>query len=181
MSETVYREATAADASAIAALHADSWRRHYRHSYPDSFFDDSLDVDRLEVWTARLQDPIGTYTLIAENSGELIGFVHVALEDDAAWGALVDNLHVRHDAHRRGIASQLMKRAASFVAATSPRSGVYLWVLERNERAQAFYRHVGGTEADRRPVDPPALPGTLCIRYVWPQAGVLAGLGGAGK
>lgn len=168
MTDPTYREATAADAPAIAALHADSWRRHYRHSYPETFFGSSLGNDRLAVWSERLQAPDRTYTVLAEAAGELVGFVHVVLDGDADWGALVDNLHVRHDLHRHGIASQLMRRAAPFVAGSAPASGVYLWVLDRNTRAQAFYRSVGGEVADQRPVDAPALPGTLCLRYVWP-------------
>ncbi|HUP87526.1 MAG TPA: GNAT family N-acetyltransferase [Acidimicrobiales bacterium] len=172
-SEIVFAEATIADAASIAALHADSWRRHYRHSYPESFFGDSLDDDRLAVWTDRLRSSAGTYTLVATLSGDLIGFVHVVIEGDAGWGALVDNLHVRHDCHRRGIASQLMKQAAAFVAAAAPGSGLYLWVLERNVRAQAFYRALGAAFADQRSVDPPALPGALCRRCVWPGLNAL--------
>lgn len=177
MNATVYREATATDAAEIAALHAESWRRHYRHSYPESFFGDSLDDDRLTAWTERLLDPSGTCTVVARVSEEVVGFIHVVLDGDAAWGALVDNLHVRHDFQRHGIASQLMKRGADFVGAAAPHSGLYLWVLERNVRAQAFYRRVGGTFVDRRPVDPPALPGSFCLRCVWPEPSVLARLG----
>ena len=35
-SDVQYREATELDSRAIAALHADSWRRHYRGAYADS-------------------------------------------------------------------------------------------------------------------------------------------------
>jgi hypothetical protein len=48
-------------------------------------------------------------------------------------------------------------------------------VLEQNHRAQAFYQRIGGIDVDRRPFDPPALPGSLCIRYVWREPRVLAG------
>jgi hypothetical protein len=34
-----YRSACASDAAAIAALHADSWRRHYRGTYSAGFLD----------------------------------------------------------------------------------------------------------------------------------------------
>lgn len=162
-----YVAATVADAASIAALHADSWRRHYRHSYPESFFGDTLDDERLAVWSDRLRDPTDTYTLLAKKGGELVGFVHVVIGGDADWGALVDNLHVRHDFHRHGVASQLMKQAAAFVATAAPGAGLYLWVLERNAQAQAFYRSIGGTFADQRRVEPPALPGSLCYRCVW--------------
>jgi hypothetical protein len=49
-----YREATAGDVEAIAALHADSWRRHYRSAYLDSYLDGDVFADLRTVWTDRL-------------------------------------------------------------------------------------------------------------------------------
>src|SRR6188768_3459087 len=43
------RPATAGDAGQIAALHADSWRRHYRGAYSDAFLDGDVLTDRLRV------------------------------------------------------------------------------------------------------------------------------------
>lgn len=164
-----FRAATSADAVAVADLHADSWRRHYRGAYPESFFGDTLDDDRRAVWSARLDVPGDSATIVAECSGSMVGFVHVILSGDPEWGALVDNLHVRHDFQRRAVASRLMGRAASFVEASRPGSGVYLWVLDQNVGAQAFYRSIGGRAADRRALDPPALAGVDGIRFVWPD------------
>ena len=175
----MYREAGPADAPAIAALHADSWRRNYRFAYPPSFFDESLDADRLAVWTSRLSPAAGSAgsagaaTIVADGApGEgLAGFVHVRVEPD---GVLVDNLHVRHDLQRQGIATALMRRAAGVAVAESPGVRLYLWVLEQNTRAQAFYEAIGGRRADRRHVDPPALAGVHGIRMVWPDPASLA-------
>lgn len=168
-----YREATGSDAPAIAALHADSWRRHYRGAYPESFFDSSLDDDRFAVWSKRLPNREGTFTLVAELSG-LAGFVHVRFNEDDQWGALVDNLHVRYDVQRKGIATHLMRSAAAEVAGADPGVCLHLWVLEQNTRAQAFYRAIGGQVGDRRAVAPPATPGVHGIRMVWPDPATLA-------
>ncbi|MEU4563183.1 hypothetical protein AB0F72_32800 [Actinoplanes sp. NPDC023936] len=51
-----FRFAEAADAAGIAALHADSWRRHYRGAYSDSFLDGDVIADRHAVWSARLAE-----------------------------------------------------------------------------------------------------------------------------
>ena len=55
--EVQYRKASASDARAVAALHADSWRRHYRGAYSDAF----LDYEALELlgrtWSERLTAP----------------------------------------------------------------------------------------------------------------------------
>ena len=129
----------------MAALHADSWRRHYRGSYSDSFLDGDVATDRLAVWSGRLRDPrADTCTIVAEDDGALVGFAHTFLDDDGTWGALLDNLHVAHTHQRGGIGARLVGMTAGLVAARRPGAGLYLWVLEQNRAAQAFYAAVGG-------------------------------------
>ena len=174
-----FRRAGAGDAGPIGALHADSWRRHYRGAYSDSFLDGDVEADRRTVWSARLgnQDG-GTATLVAEQDGQLAGFVHVVFDEDPSWGALVDNLHVAHGRKRAGIGTGLMAQAAGTVTERGP-GGLHLWVLEQNVAAQAFYDARGGTRAGRREVSPPGgIPGRLngtphALRYVWPDPALL--------
>jgi hypothetical protein len=52
-----YLDATHRDADSIAALHADSWRRHHRGAYLDSYLDGDVVVDRQAVWRSRLTQP----------------------------------------------------------------------------------------------------------------------------
>src|SRR2546421_927519 len=115
------RGAGPADARTIAALHADSWRRHYRGAYADSFLDGDVEADRLAVWTERLgaQDGMAA-TVVAEDEGILVGFVHVVFDDDPTWGALIDNLHVVHVHKRGGIGSRLMSEAAKATIGKGP-------------------------------------------------------------
>ncbi len=150
------RLAHAADAPAVATLHANSWRRHYRGAYSDRYLDGDVDADRLAVWTERLSADGAHFTLLAEDRHRPVGFVHVVLDADATWGALVDNLHVAHPVQRSGIGTLLLDRAARIVVERRPGSGIYLWVLEQNEPAQAFYASRGGTLGDREPTTPPA-------------------------
>jgi ribosomal protein S18 acetylase RimI-like enzyme len=174
---TTYRAAGAADADAVAALHADSWRRHYRGAYSDGFLDGDVLADRRKVWSARLAAPAGTATVLAEDGGDgLAGFVHVVFGADPRWGSLVDNLHVAHDRQRGGLGRTLMRRAAAAVTDHAGGGPIYLWVLAQNTRAQAFYQAVGGTLGDRGTVEPPngdatRLNGTPAkIRVTWPGA-----------
>ena len=67
------RPAAGADAGRIAALHADSWRRHYRGAYSDAFLDGEVDADRLAVWTQRLHAPDPWVRLEAEKCLAAIG------------------------------------------------------------------------------------------------------------
>lgn len=172
-----FRLADPSDARAIAALHADSWRRHYRGAYSDLFLDGDVDVDRLAVWTDRLRrrDP-GSCTILAEDGNGLIGFAHTIFDEDPAWGALLDNIHVARAHQRRGVGSDLLTRTATAVAGRRRPTGLYLWVLEQNADARAFYEARGARRADRARVTAPgSVPGRLSgsphkLRYAWDDA-----------
>ena len=162
------RPARPGDAEGIARLHADSWRRHYRGAYADSFLDGDVEADRREVWTARLAEPghdatlpgatLRGATLLAEDAGGLAGFVHTVFDEDPRWGSLIDNLHVRADLRRTGIGTRLLADAFQAIAAAASAPSIYLWVLEQNVAAQAFYRSRGATRAERCPCRPPTIP-----------------------
>ena len=133
------RHAVADDAEQIAGLHADSWRRHYRGAFADTFLDGDLVADRRSMWTARLGAPTGAQTILAEHGHRLVGFIHVVFDDDPAWGSFVDNLHVVPDQHRTGIGTRLLIRAARAVDERAAGNAMYLWVLRQNKTAQQFY------------------------------------------
>jgi len=173
------RLAGSGDAAAIAALHTDSWRRHYRGAYADTSHDGPVEQDRLAVWTQRLGIGEGErFTLAVEKGDWLVGFCHVVLDTDPAWGALVDNLHVVHNRQRDRLGTRLMVEAARRVE-LRPRSALLLWVLEQNSRAQAFYRPLGGARRDSRLVNPPMgrpdhlVGDPIGHRIVWPDPRVL--------
>jgi GNAT superfamily N-acetyltransferase len=170
------RDAGTRDIEAIAALHADSWRRHYRGAYSDEFLDGDIFADRRAVWTDRLarpELPANQCTILAECDDVLVGFAHTLLDEDPRWGALLDNLHVRHDSKGRGIGTRLMAETARAVIDRTPGSGLYLWVLERNEAAQSFYDLRGGTCAGREVSQAPGGGPIVGLRYVWPDPSVL--------
>lgn len=173
------RRARAEDADIVARLHADSWRRHYRGAYSDGFLDGDVLADRLQVWSDRLANPDGsTVTFLAEDNSVLVGFVHLVFDDDPDWGSLVDNLHVVWTRKRDGIGTRLMAEAAAAVVEHG-QAGLYLWVLEQNTAAQAFYRAKGGICTGRHLVAAPGgnpdrlNGGPIGVRYAWADAAVL--------
>jgi ribosomal protein S18 acetylase RimI-like enzyme len=160
-------------------MHADSWNRHYRGAYTDAYLDGDVVNERLVVWTTRLAvDDGSTCTLLAEDEREFVGFVHVVFDDDPRWGSLVDNLHVVWAHKRHGVGTRLMSAAATSVLGHG-RGGLYLWVLEQNTAAQAFYDARGGRRADSRLVPPPGgradrlIGSPLGLRYVWSDPAAL--------
>ena len=168
------RDARESDADAIAALHADSWRRHYRGAYLDSFLDGNVLDDRITVWRERLAESHSKrITVVAESAGELVGFGHAVVDDDFHFGTLLDNLHVEHRHKRLGIGRQLMRAVAQRAIERGSRA-LYLWVLEQNTAAQAFYAAQGGRCVEQCLRGP--FPGgghAWARRIVWNDASVL--------
>jgi GNAT superfamily N-acetyltransferase len=173
------RAAVADDAEQIALLHTDSWRRFYRGAYSDAYLDGDISADRRAMWTARMAAPGDCATLVVDDGNGLAAFVHVALDDDARWGSLVDNLHVRHDQQRSGLGRLLLRKAASVVAdRATDGSRMYLWVLEQNLGAQRFYASMGGACVEKTLVTaPPGTTGRLAgtpakLRIAWADVSV---------
>jgi ribosomal protein S18 acetylase RimI-like enzyme len=166
-----YREATENDAGAIAALHADSWRRHYRGAYLDEYLDGNVVSDRLEVWTNRLAPPrLNQSTVCADTDNNVIGFAHVVFDDDPKWGALLENLHVQSSFKGHGIGTRLLSESAKELIRHRPSEPLYLWVLDQNEAAQSFYDARGGTKVESSLRGP--FPGggrAVGHRYFWPE------------
>jgi len=174
-----FRLAGSDDAQAVANLHAESWRRNYRGAYSDAFLDGDVFTDRLAVWTERLREPDPRRCTILAEDGGLVGFANTFFDDDPTSGALLDNLHVADGHKRRGIASRLLALAAEAVVARPEKTGLYLWVLEQNLAAKAFYEARGGRRVDRAPTSPPGgvtsrLNGSSAkLRYAWSDPTVL--------
>lgn len=174
--EITFREASVSDVEAIAALHAESWRRHYRGAYLDSFLDGDVFADRLAVWGARLTTPSADhFTIVADQSNAVVGFVHMILDEDLHWGTLLDNLHVTHQLKRHGIGRRLLAEAARELVQRRPADRrFYLWVLAQNTAAQAFYAACGGTRVETTLCGPfPGGGSALSHRIAWPDAEAL--------
>ena len=177
--EPRFRLAGPADAAAVAELHAESWRRHYRGAYSDAFLDGDVFADRLAVWSERLREADPRRSTILAEAGGLVGFANAFFDEDPRWGALLDNLHVSRGHQRRGVGSRLLARTAEAVLNRTAPTGLYLWVLEQNVDARAFYEARGGRRVGRDRVSPPGgiasrIVGlTAKLRYAWPDPSVL--------
>jgi ribosomal protein S18 acetylase RimI-like enzyme len=172
--EVTMRPARAADAARVAALHAASWRAHYRGSMSDQYLDGPVEAERAAVWKQRLESPRGgQVVLLAEEGDELVGFVCVFLDHDRTFGSFIDNLHV--SAHRKGagIGRTLMRQAGEAMLHAIPQRPAYLYVLEGNHAARAFYERIGGRVVEQgRHVEPDGSE-VAVLRFVWDNAGAL--------
>jgi ribosomal protein S18 acetylase RimI-like enzyme len=172
--DVLYRAGVGADSAQVAVLHAESWRRHYRGAYSDAYLDGDVVADRLEVWAGRMGEPReDRFTIVAEADARLVGFVHVVLDADSLWGALVDNLHVAFGLKRQRIGATLLREAARVIVERRAFSGMHLWVQEQNVAAQRFYEAMGGQRVERDYVAAPGGDATRLngnptkLRYAW--------------
>lgn len=157
------------DAPAIAALHIESWRSAYRGLLPDDFLDGPVVEDRVRLWNARMPAPDLHRRLVlkAVADGALVGFVCVLLDEEPAWGALLDNLHVKPELRGLGIGRRLFREARDWVSVAAPGQRMHLTVIEGNLEARRFYDRHGGAIVERKIKE--VIPGTrlTILRYVW--------------
>ncbi|HKS54494.1 MAG TPA: GNAT family N-acetyltransferase [Steroidobacteraceae bacterium] len=162
--------AVAADAAAIALLHAQSWRIAYRGLLTDEYLDQHVLGDRTTFWSKRFSAPQPERRLVlkALDDSALLGFVCVLLDEEPAWGVRLDNLHVSPGLKGTGIGYVLFQAAREWTAQMMPDASMHLWCVERNLVARRFYDRQGGkvVETASRPIAQ-----GLCLpelRYSWP-------------
>jgi GNAT superfamily N-acetyltransferase len=146
----VIRDAAKSDVSAIAHLHAESWRSAYRGILSDDYLENHAHSDRLAAWEERFSamPPNPMFVMVAEEGTQLAGFACVFPDEDAVFGSFLDNLHVAPQFTGRGIGRQLLSEAAACLLTSGSQAGLYLWVLEQNHGARRFYERAGGILAD---------------------------------
>jgi ribosomal protein S18 acetylase RimI-like enzyme len=170
-----YRLARLGDAEAIASLHARSWRENYRGAFSDAFLDGDLPAERLGEWRKRLEEPAANqFVRMALDGSDVVGFVCAYGAHDPTWGSFVDNLHVAAACKRSGVGSSLMRQAGDWLAARDSALGVYLWVLEANTRARAFYENIGARNSGVSIMETHGGATVRSCRYTWPSAELLS-------
>lgn len=134
-----YRLITPDDADTVAPLHAQIWRDTYTGLMAQEKLD-ALDVEQIaqrwREWLTGEDAPrvLGAFT----TRGELAGWITVGVgrDDDAPVERELWVLNVEKSHHGTGVAHELMRREL----AAGP---AYLWVVDGNARAVAFYRKYG--------------------------------------
>lgn len=164
----MFREASAADADAIADLLTASWQEVYAALLPAELLRDRLPGLHRAMWRDHFAAPRPGIVLLAEGEDGLRGFCATWLE---AAEAYVDNLHTRPGQRGGGLGPALLGRAvAALVARGATRAA--LTIIDGNEGARRFYERLGGVSA--QPHD--AVLHGVATRYrriAWPGARVL--------
>jgi GNAT superfamily N-acetyltransferase len=134
----IIRAAQAADAEALAPLHVVVWDEAYTGLIPQEVIDERRArsmADRIERWRARIAWPDG-HTWVADDDGDLVGFVSTGPGRDGSGLTEVMSLYVRSAHYGTGLGHRLLEVAIGERPA-------YLWVLDGNTRAIGFYERHG--------------------------------------
>ena len=176
MSAITIRLATPSDSNSIATLHALSWINTYRGIVPDSYLDNDLQNERKKYWAKKMAAlTANDFVFIAENERSAVGFIAVLDKPEKGYDALIDNLHVRTDLKGMGIGGMLMKAAAEKLMSDG-KHNVYLWVLNGNDAAAAFYKSKGAQTEDVTMVNFGGKE-VAQTRFVWKALELLIGIG----
>jgi ribosomal protein S18 acetylase RimI-like enzyme len=145
----VIRPATPEDAEAVARVHLQTWRAAYGHVFPREELED-FSGERIarRAELHRRAPPI-----VAEDGGEIVGFVSVGrANDDDADGELYA-IYVLPERWGSGIGRALIEAGEARLRELGHCQAV-LWVLEDNPRARRFYERAGWkADGTRRPIE----------------------------
>ncbi len=136
------RLATVVDVPALARIHVDAWQAAYRGVVPDSFLEQSTVSKREASFREFLLKDSAEATYVAEESGEVVGFLTVGPCRDAdvdenrtgeIWGIYIAPRH-----WRKGIGKRLAAKAQETLKCRGYTEAT-LWVSEQNKQARRFY------------------------------------------
>lgn len=139
------RDATAADASAIAQIQRDCWRHDY--SWPEEVFRELEDSDAELAWTRAVIAPPGPgfRLLVATSGSEVVGFAALAPSPDAdATGETAEIVvwEVRPTDRGRGHASRLLAALADHARSVGARE-LTIWIAPSDDARQHVLRTTG--------------------------------------
>ena len=159
-----FRPLTPDDADAIAPLHIRIWRETYTGLMSQEKLDGLDPAASAQRWREWLSGDEPVQVLGAFSAeGDLVGWITVgaARDEDAPYPVELWVLNVASEHHGTGLAGELLRRRL-------PQGPAYLWVVEGNDRAIAFYRK-HGFELDGGRVEMPE--GNVDLRMVRPGSG----------
>ncbi len=132
------------DRMAISGVYEESWKFAYRGIVPQDYLD-SIPRGR---WLPVFDVP-GRHTLICMDNGRIVGTVGFGpsrIDRLDGWGEII-SIYLLPDSMGKGYGTALMNAALSECRRLGY-DNIFLWVLEENTRARAFYERLGFLPTD---------------------------------
>jgi GNAT superfamily N-acetyltransferase len=150
------------DLEEMGRVHVEVWREAYAGLLPDDYLAGLDPAFGPRLWKERFGSSPAVSWWIARDAVGIAGLATAgpARDDDAPVPLELYAINVLRRAHGTGLADDLM-------AVTVGDRAAYLWVLDGNDRAQAFYARHGFTDEGGRKPEPDT--GTVEIRMSRPD------------
>lgn len=149
MSTVVIREARTEDAEEVAGVHVRSWQAAYRGLIDQAVLDGLSVAERADGWRRIFADPLPTSlgTLVAVRDDRVVGWASLGSgrDPDGLSDGEVYGIYADPSAWSTGAGHALLVAAEQHIA-DAGHDRAYLWVLDGNERADAFYARHGWVE-----------------------------------
>lgn len=138
MNLTIKQMETAEEIEGKSRVHWQTWREAYDDLLPAEF-QETMTLERCRFFSQKYPEN----TLIAIDDMKVVGFISYGnYRDETLQAGEIIALYVLKDYYGKGIAQKLMKEALSTLEQFSE---IFLWVLNENKRAIAFYQKMGFT------------------------------------
>jgi ribosomal protein S18 acetylase RimI-like enzyme len=140
------------DVDEVGRVHVRVWQEAYAGLMPAAYLAALDPVAFADSWRARLADPVdGVRHWLARDVEGIVGITSSgpARDDDPPTPLELYAINVLARGHGTGVAVDLLDHAIGGQAA-------YLWVLEGNDRALAFYGRHGFADDGGRTFEPDA-------------------------
>ena len=165
----IVRNASFADAAAIARVHMASWRTTYPGIVPQAYLDSLEEGEFAARWKGRLQNAgAGIAIFVVERAGQVIGFAAGGplREPVLSYDGELHAIYLLAEAQRSGMGRALVREVARALASRGFRS-IIAWVLAANP-ARGFYEHLGAIEVAQKTASIGGLE-LLERGYGWPS------------
>jgi ribosomal protein S18 acetylase RimI-like enzyme len=144
------RTARARDAAEIANVHDLSWREAYRGIIPGSELEKMISRRGQRWWESAIKR--GSNILVLDFDESVVGYTTYGRNraKSIPYKGEIYELYLIPEFQGLGFGRRLFKGARADLARHNCDTAV-VWSLEENDRAVAFYRHLGGTSVKRAP------------------------------
>ena len=153
------RDGRVDDADAVASIHVRSWQAAYRGLIDQEVLDALSIPERAANWRRIIAEPLptGLGIHVAVRDGQILGWASFGSgrDDDGAADGEVYGIYADPEAWSTGVGHALLTAAEKRIAEAG-HTRAYLWVLDGNDRADAFYARQGweldgATKVEERP------------------------------
>lgn len=162
------RVAEYSDYEQIAHLQAKNWKNYYRGIMDEAYLLEDVEDDRKLIWQTRLiNPPMNQHVILAEDNGQLCGFICAFGNHDFEKGSIIESLNITPEYQELGYKQQLLTEMVIWIERYFPDTGIYVEIGEQNVEGQSFYDKLGGIHTSEKEWNTPCGVGITEKVFTW--------------